>query len=104
MKVLILGGNPAGMSAASRIKRKAPDTEVVVLEKSWEVSYGACGLPYYVAGLNEDLDKIRIRRVSEFEKMGLCIHLKRWKLIMRKNVCVPWKENRKKSFHMTGLL
>ena len=75
MKVLILGGNPAGMSAASRIKRKAPDTEVVVLEKSWEVSYGACGLPYYVAGLNEDLDKIRIRRVSEFEKMGLCIHL-----------------------------
>ncbi len=75
MKALILGGNSAGMSAASRIKRKAPDTEVVVLEKSWEVSYGACGLPYYVAGLNEDLDKIRIRRVSEFEKMGLCIHL-----------------------------
>ncbi|MDE7037352.1 MAG: FAD-dependent oxidoreductase, partial [Lachnospiraceae bacterium] len=61
MRVVILGGNPAGMSAASRIKRKSPDTEVIVLEKTDEVSYGACGLPYYVAGLNEDLDLIRIR-------------------------------------------
>ena len=52
MKVLVIGGNPAGMSAASRVKRKAPETEVVVLEKTEEVSYGACGLPYYVAGIN----------------------------------------------------
>ena len=36
MKVLVIGGNPAGMSAASRIKRKAPDTEVLVLEKTGE--------------------------------------------------------------------
>lgn len=75
MRVLVLGGNPAGMSAAARIKRKAPDTEVVVLEKTQEVSYGACGLPYYVAGLNDDLDLIRIRKVSEFEKSGVNVHL-----------------------------
>lgn len=68
MKALVIGGNPAGMSAASRMKRKAPDTEVIVLEKSHEVSYGACGLPYYVAGLNDDLDRIRIRKAPEFEK------------------------------------
>lgn len=73
MRVVVLGGNPAGMSAASRIKRKAPDTDVIVLEKSQEVSYGACGLPYYVAGLNEELDLIRIRKVSEFEKSGICV-------------------------------
>lgn len=73
MRVVILGGNPAGMSAASRIKRKSPGTEVIVLEKSQEVSYGACGLPYYVAGLNEELDLIRIRKVSEFEKSGICV-------------------------------
>ena len=73
MRVVILGGNPAGMSAASRIKRKAPDTEVVVLEKSEEVSYGACGLPYYVAGLNAELDLIRIRKVPEFIESGICV-------------------------------
>lgn len=71
MKALVIGGNPAGMSAASRMKRKAPDTEVIVLEKSHEVSYGACGLPYYVAGLNDDLDRIRIRKAPEFEKNGI---------------------------------
>lgn len=75
MKALIIGGNPAGMSAASRIKRKAPDTEVLVLEKSQEVSYGACGLPYYVADLNPDLDLIRIRKVPEFEQSGVHVKL-----------------------------
>ena len=34
MKIVILGGNAAGMSAASRMKRKAPDTQVIVLEKT----------------------------------------------------------------------
>ena len=77
MKVLVIGGNPAGMSAASRIKRKAPDTEVLVLEKTEEVSYGACGLPYYVAGINDDLDLIRIRKVPEFEKSGVQVKLGR---------------------------
>lgn len=71
MKVLVLGGNPAGMSAASRIKRKAPEHEVTVLEKSREVSYGACGLPYYVAGINDDLDLIRVRKAPEFEAAGI---------------------------------
>ena len=71
MRVLVIGGNPAGMSAASRIKRKSPDTEVWVLEKTEEVSYGACGLPYYVAGINDDIDLIRIRKKAEFEASGI---------------------------------
>lgn len=77
MNVLVVGGNPAGMSAASRIKRKQPDAQVVVLEKTREVSYGACGLPYYVAGLNDNLDLIRIRRVAEFEENGVTVKLGR---------------------------
>lgn len=75
MKLVVIGGNPAGMSAAARIKRKSPDWEVVVLEKTGEVSYGACGLPYYVAGLNNDLDLVRIRKVEEFEKSGVRVKL-----------------------------
>lgn len=75
MKLLVIGGNAAGMSAASRVKRKSPHAEVVVLEQTSEVSYGACGLPYYVAGLNDDIDLIRIRRVSEFEAAGIQVRL-----------------------------
>ena len=56
MKIVVIGANAAGMSAASRIKRKETASEVVVLEKTHEVSYGACGLPFYIAGLNDDID------------------------------------------------
>ena len=71
MKIVIIGANAAGMSAASRIKRKETASEVVVLEKTHEVSYGACGLPFYIAGLNDDIDLVRIRSVADFEKNGI---------------------------------
>lgn len=75
MRVLIIGGNAAGMSAASRLVRKSKDVEVVVFEKTREVSYAACGLPYYIAGLNPELDLMRIRPVKEFENAGIKVHL-----------------------------
>ena len=75
MKFLVIGGNAAGMSAASRVKRKSPDTEVVVLEQTHEVSYGACGLPYYVAGLNNNLDLMRIRKADQFLANGVDLRL-----------------------------
>lgn len=75
MKVLILGGNAAGMSAAGRLRRKAPDTEVIVIEKSGEVSYGACGLPYFVGGVNDDLDLMRIRKAEQFRSQGIDLRL-----------------------------
>ena len=71
MKIVIIGANAAGMSAASRIKRKETASEVVVLEQTHEVSYGACGLPFYIAGLNDDIDLVRIRSVADFEKSGI---------------------------------
>ena len=75
MKFVIIGANAAGMSAASRVKRKAPDNQVVVLEQTREVSYAACGLPYYVAGLNDDIDLIRIRKINAFEQAGVIVKL-----------------------------
>lgn len=71
MKIVVIGANAAGLSAASRIKRKEAANEVIVLEATHEVSYGACGLPFYIAGLNDDLDLVRIRSVSDFEKNGI---------------------------------
>ena len=75
MKFLVIGGNPAGMSAAARVRRRMPEAQVIVLEKTHEVSYGACGLPYYIAGLNNDLDLIRIRKADEFISDGVDLRL-----------------------------
>lgn len=45
-RIVVIGGVAAGMSAASQAKRRAPEAEVVVLERGPHVSYGACGMPY----------------------------------------------------------
>lgn len=76
MKVIIIGGVAAGMSAASKIKRMNKEANVVVYEKGNDLSYGACGLPYYVAGINEDPNKMIARTREAFENMGITIRTK----------------------------
>lgn len=48
MRILIIGGEAAGMSAAAKARRLAKDAEIVVYEASEVISFGACGLPYFV--------------------------------------------------------
>lgn len=55
---VIIGGDAAGLSAASKAKRDAPELDVIVLEQGDWVSYGACGLPYYVKGAVDSLDDL----------------------------------------------
>jgi len=76
MKVIILGGMAAGMSAASKLKRVRPDADVVVYERGSFLSYGACGLPYYIGGFNTDPGKMIARSKEQFTNMGLRICLR----------------------------
>jgi NADPH-dependent 2,4-dienoyl-CoA reductase/sulfur reductase-like enzyme len=55
---VVVGGDAAGMSAASKAKRDDPDIDVVVFEQGEWVSYGACGLPYYVKGEIQSLEAL----------------------------------------------
>jgi len=71
MKAVILGGVAAGMSAASKLKRERPDAEVVVYERGSFLSYGACGLPYYIGGFNSDPSKLIARTRAQFEEAGI---------------------------------
>lgn len=48
MRIVIVGGVAGGMSAATRLRRLSEDAEIIVLEKSGNVSFANCGLPYYV--------------------------------------------------------
>lgn len=50
MRLLVIGGVAAGLSAASRARRLDASLEILVLEKGGVISYGACGLPYLVEG------------------------------------------------------
>lgn len=50
-KIVVIGGTAAGLSAATKAKRTDPSLQITVYERSGYVSYGACGLPYFVGGL-----------------------------------------------------
>jgi NADPH-dependent 2,4-dienoyl-CoA reductase/sulfur reductase-like enzyme len=50
MALVVIGGVAAGLSAASRARRIDPKLEIIVLEKGPDISYGACGLPYFIEG------------------------------------------------------
>lgn len=63
---VIVGGDAAGLSAASKLKREEPDHDVIVLERGEWVSYGACGLPYYVKGDIASLEDLVVMEAEEF--------------------------------------
>jgi NADPH-dependent 2,4-dienoyl-CoA reductase/sulfur reductase-like enzyme/rhodanese-related sulfurtransferase len=50
LRVLIIGGVACGPKTAARLRRLMPDADITMIEKGELVSYGACGLPYYVEG------------------------------------------------------
>ena len=72
--VIVVGGGPAGMTAASRIKRLKPSMRVAVFERSSFVSYAPCGLPYYLGGLSERIDQLIHYTVDVFRKRGIDVY------------------------------
>lgn len=58
MRLIVIGGVAAGLSTAARARRLDRNLEITVLEKGDAISYGACGLPYYVEGRVDSLDDL----------------------------------------------
>ncbi len=72
MRFVIIGGDAAGMSAASRAKRNSPELTVTVLEQTEDVSYSACGMPYNIAEAGRAMDDLVVRQAHVFrEKQGI---------------------------------
>ncbi len=58
MRAVIIGAGPAGMAAASRIRKHSPESEIIVIERTKYVSFALCGIPYYVGGVVKSLDDL----------------------------------------------
>ena len=67
-KLVVIGGDAAGMSAASKVRREHPDREIVVFERGRHTSYAACGMPYFIAGQVESSDRLIARRPEVFRE------------------------------------
>ncbi len=58
-KIVIVGGVAAGPKSACRVKRLMPDAEVTIIDQDSIISYGGCGIPYYVSGDVSDEKELR---------------------------------------------
>ena len=54
-RVIIIGGQAAGCKTAAHLARLLPQCQITIIEKEKIISFGTCGLPYYVAG---DIDDV----------------------------------------------
>ncbi len=66
MKIVIVGGVAAGMSAAARLRRLDEKAEIVVFERGDAVSFANCGLPYYISGVIADRDELLLQTPESF--------------------------------------
>jgi NADPH-dependent 2,4-dienoyl-CoA reductase/sulfur reductase-like enzyme len=73
-KILIIGGNAAGLTAASRAKRIDRRLNVTVLEKGPDISYSTCGIPYYLAKMVTAEDLVSYTPASFEKERGIKVH------------------------------
>jgi NADPH-dependent 2,4-dienoyl-CoA reductase/sulfur reductase-like enzyme len=76
-RVLVVGGDAAGMSAASQAKRlRGDDLEVVALERGRHASYSACGIPYWVGGDVDGVDRLVARTPDKHRANGIDLRMR----------------------------
>jgi NADPH-dependent 2,4-dienoyl-CoA reductase/sulfur reductase-like enzyme len=68
MRLVVIGGVAAGMSAAARARRVDRSLEILVLERGQHVSWAACGLPFYVSGRVASLDELILHTPDYFRR------------------------------------
>ncbi|MCL4378089.1 MAG: FAD-dependent oxidoreductase [Actinobacteria bacterium] len=66
--LVVIGGNVSGLAAASQAKRVDPSLDIKVLESGDYISYGACGMPYFISGSIEKIDDLFAYPPSFFEE------------------------------------
>ena len=75
-RVVVIGGDAAGMTAASALRRRlGDDDEVIVLERGTRTSYSACGIPYWIAGEVGSVDDLVVRTPEEHRANGIDVYV-----------------------------
>lgn len=61
MRIVIIGGVAAGMSAATRLRRLDENAQIIVLERGGHVSFANCGLPYHLGGVIKERSSLLLQ-------------------------------------------
>lgn len=74
-KLVVVGGVAAGMSGASKVRRLAPEWTITVLEAGNDLSYGACGMPYWIGGIT-GADSLYAMTPEKIAERGIEVRLR----------------------------
>jgi NADPH-dependent 2,4-dienoyl-CoA reductase/sulfur reductase-like enzyme len=71
--MVVVGGDAAGMSAATQARKRRPsqELEIVAFERGRHTSYSACGLPYYAGDVVKDWRDLVARTPEEFASQDI---------------------------------
>ncbi|AWK11816.1 flavoprotein oxidoreductase [Streptomyces spongiicola] len=77
-RMVVIGGDAAGMSAASQARRlRGPgELEIVAFERSHFASYSACGIPYWVGGDVRHREQLVARSPQEHRRRGIDLRMR----------------------------
>ncbi|MGR7026956.1 FAD-dependent oxidoreductase [Geodermatophilus sp. URMC 62] len=75
-RLVVIGGDAAGGSAASQAKKRQPDLDVVLFERGRATSYSACGIPYWIAGTVEREAQLVARTPEQHRAAGLDVRMR----------------------------
>ncbi|MCF1596920.1 FAD-dependent oxidoreductase [Streptomyces muensis] len=77
-RLVVIGGDAAGMSAASQARRlkSAEDLEIVAFERGHFTSFSACGIPYWVGGDVPDRDQLIARTAEEHRARDIDLRMR----------------------------
>src|SRR3954447_5345990 len=78
MKLVVIGADAAGMSAASQARKRlaADKLTIVAFERGHFTSYSACGIPYWIGGAVQDRDALVARSPEQHRKAGIDVRLR----------------------------
>ena len=72
----MVGGDAAGMSAASQARKRRPDLEVVAFERGRATSYSACGIPYWIGGAVDSEADLVARTPEQHRAAGIDMRMR----------------------------
>ncbi len=96
-RIVVIGGVAAGAKAAGRAKRVNRDAEITLLQDENEISYTACGLPYFLGNVIKNRDSLVIQKPASLRDKGINVLIRhRVEEIDSTNQCVTARnlENR----------
>jgi NADPH-dependent 2,4-dienoyl-CoA reductase/sulfur reductase-like enzyme len=78
VKLVVIGGDAGGMSAASQARKRmtADRLPIVAFERGHFTSYSACGIPYWIGGAVKDRDALVAREPAAFRAAGIDVRLR----------------------------